>query len=194
MKISPSIIVLFLSTVTSCSLEYTEHYPDKQIVKKIDRNQEVSNISFSMPEGWTQVEDPAQLKAHVIWSISLQNDYVTTDHPTFLAWDAPEELNAFLTCMKVKRERSVGIGFWYDQITQLMRDSNAQIQETGTSKVGGNHCKWWIQTLAGGALQQKCYLVGHNNYIYFFYFTARFLSPDCLESFDSIVDSVSFNK
>lgn len=148
--------------------------------------------TITVPSGWREVVKEADVKKLVFWSFSNNNYTKHTEEPLFRAWNAPEDTNAFLTVMEVKRHRNYGMGSFYDQTIRFMREMGWVIHETGITKIGGERSKWWIQSHAGGEIQQQCFMVTNGAYIYILAFTTSYLSEDKQKHFSEIAHTVTF--
>ncbi len=148
--------------------------------------------TIKIPNGWREVIKESDVKKHVFWGFTNSNYSKFKEQPLFRAWDAPEAENAFCTLMEVKRHRNLGVGGFYNQVVFMMREQGWDIQETGTTQLGGERSKWWIQTHLNGALQQQCYLFAHGEYVYALAFSTSYLSEKKQKLFKEIAESISF--
>jgi hypothetical protein len=148
--------------------------------------------TIAVPTGWHEVVKEEDVKKHIFWSFSNNNYTKFTENPLFRAWDAPEETNAFLTIMELKRHRNLGMGGFYDEVIRGLREMGWTIQETGTTKIGGQRCKWWVQSHSGGAVQQQCFSVASGPYYYILAFSTSYLSEEKQRLFQQIAQTVTF--
>ena len=151
-----------------------------------------SYYTIQMPEGWQEVEDQKIVEKHVFWAFSNNNYTKHTEEPIFRAWDAPDEENAFVTIMELKRHRNLGMGKFYNEVIRVLQNAGWVMQERGTCELGGERCKWWNQAYGDGIVQQRCYMVANGPYYYVIAFTTSYLGEDKQKHFDKIAETLTF--
>lgn len=151
-----------------------------------------SGYAITMPLGWKQVTDPELLKKRTLWSFGNYNDTAFVEHPVARAWDGPDEIDSFFTAVTVKRNCTLGLANFYDDIIDILKDGGAVIHEKGVIDLHGPRCKWWVQSFGKGAIHQHCFLFAHDSNLYTFYFTTTYLSEEKKQLFESIIKTVVF--
>lgn len=150
--------------------------------------------TVTVPAGWHEVVKKVDVNKHVLWAFTNANFTKHVETPVFRAWDGPEEANAFFTIMEVNRHRNLGVAVFYDDIIRFLPTVGWIIQETGTTKIGGQRCKWWIQSYGEGALHQQCFMFGNGPYLYVMAFTTSYLGEEKQKLFEQIAHSVTFQE
>ena len=177
-----AISLLFLFQCTSCS-----H-------RAMPMDSDGPPFTISLPQEWKQVSDEEQVKKHILWAFSNGNYSVWTEHPIYWAWDGPKEIDGFFTIAAVKRDRTLGLGNWYNDVLCWLQEEGVVVQETGTTIVDGARAKWWVQSLADGYIYQQCYMLVKGDYLYTLSFTTPYISPEKLATFEQIVKTMRFQE
>jgi hypothetical protein len=186
------IFFLLIPLVFGCTHHESNSAEKAQLIKNMPIRDKLDAFALSLPAGWTRVETVDEIDNRVLWAFT--SGYGPwTDNPDFAAWDGPENSDSFITCMRLKRDRTIGVSFWFDYLIPQMKDFGATVEEKGSTSIDGLNVKWWIQSFGTGILQQKCYMVGYEEYVYFLSFTTRYLSDERLKEFDNIIKTVTFS-
>ncbi|MBS0655958.1 MAG: hypothetical protein JSR46_09290 [Verrucomicrobia bacterium] len=190
-----TIIAFLIPLMLFCSC--TRHSQDRKYTSHTGSEYSPeAGYSVSLPTGWTKVTDQELIDRRVLWSIDTV--YTRERHKNQIdAWDAPKDIDGFLTVMKVdllsgfSRE---GFTFkeYIDYVICTLKENGVMVQETGTCPIDSHRSKWWVFSIGNGYLQQKCYAVPHKGFAYIFVFTTTYLSEEKNKLFDEIAKSVKF--
>ncbi|MBS0637908.1 MAG: hypothetical protein JSS12_10385 [Verrucomicrobia bacterium] len=186
-----TIYFLFILLITGCTQPTNEE--KLSLSKNLGDADTVCGYSLNLPKGWQEVIKEEDIKKMVFWAFSNSNYTKFTEVPVFRAWISADQ-DCYLTVMELKRHRNMGTSTFAAEILRMLPEMGWTIEETGSKKIQGNYCKWWIQSHLQGAIQQQCYFIGKGPFYYAFVFTTSYLSKERQQQFEEIMNTIGFQK